>query len=187
MNQTAIMQSLREMYARAAALYYGEEITQLEHALQCYDLAMEADADAQTRVAAFLHDIGHLSSDNSENEFGLPEHDAEGAGLLEAWGFPPAVTEAVRMHVQAKRYLVAMNPEYVWSLSEASVHTLDQQGGPFNAEECLAFQAIPFYEEAIRLRLWDDHGKGVFALRTEVPEQVWNDVQLVLQQAKALE
>lgn len=186
MNQAEIIHSLRKLYTKAATLYYGEEITQLEHALQCYDLAIEADADVQTRVAAFLHDIGHLSSNNLEKEYGLPEHDAEGAALLEAWGFPPAVTQAVRMHVQAKRYLVAMNPEYVWSLSEASVQTLAIQGGPFNVEECLSFQALPYYEEALRLRLWDDHGKAVFNMRTEVPEEVWNDIRLVLQQALGL-
>jgi predicted HD phosphohydrolase len=187
MNKEQVMQSLREMYAKAATLYYGEEITQLEHALQCYDLAMEAEADLQTRVAAFLHDIGHLTLATPENEYGLPEHDGEGAALLESWGFPEAITQAVRMHVQAKRYLVAMNPEYVWLLSDASVQTLAEQGGPFNTEECLAFQANPYHDEAVRLRLWDDHGKAVVHLRTEVPEEVWADILLVLEQREVLQ
>lgn len=186
MQTNEILSQIRSLYTKAAGLYYGEEITQLEHAMQCYDLAVEADADSATRVAAFLHDIGHLTDPAHTGAFGLPTHDDEGADLLEKWGFPAAVVQPVRLHVMAKRYLVAMNPEYLWSLSEASVQTLNAQGGPYTEEQCRVFQEMPFHEEAIRLRLWDDHGKAVFDMRTEVPEAVYAEIQSVLDEALAL-
>lgn len=164
----------------AAQRSYGEEITQLEHALQCYDLAISEEVSESLAVAAFLHDIGHLVGDEKAGDFGTPEHDEMGADLLASWGFPSSVTEPIRCHVLAKRYLVSMNPEYVWGLSEASIHTLHQQGGPFNDTQCLAFQQRPYFEDAIRLRLWDDHGKVVHSMRQEVPEEIYQLIDKVL-------
>ena len=44
-------------------------------------------------------------------------------------------------------------------LSDASVATLAQQGGPFTQAEAAAFEARPFADDAVRLRRWDDAGK----------------------------
>jgi predicted HD phosphohydrolase len=46
-------------------------------------------------------------------------------------------------------------------LSQASVVTLNLQGGPMNGNEVLQFETAPFYKEAVRLRRWDDQGKVV--------------------------
>ena len=51
---------------------YGKEaINQLEHALQCADLAEQAGETPQTVVASLLHDLGHLLAAERD---GVPEH-----------------------------------------------------------------------------------------------------------------
>ncbi|MEY3983685.1 MAG: hypothetical protein RL160_1244 [Bacteroidota bacterium] len=183
MNQEEIIQHIVVHYQHAAGLNYGEEITQLEHALQCFDLAVQEQSTPELMVAAFLHDIGHLTDATYVGAFGIPDHDVSGAALLASWGFPEAVTAPIRGHVQAKRYLVAMNPEYVWNLSEASIHTLHEQGGPFTAEQCLDFQKQKYFDDALRLRQWDDSGKVVHEMRTQLPAIVLDLVRQVLRES----
>jgi phosphonate degradation associated HDIG domain protein len=147
--------------------YAGEAVSQIEHAWQCGQLARAAGASQVLQLASWLHDIGHLTTDLS----GTPtvqgiddQHEHTAARLLEAiWG--PAVAEPVRLHVAAKRYLVATFPEYNTQLSIDSVRSLALQGGPMSMEECVRFQASPYALDAQQLRSWDDHGKrqGWFA------------------------
>lgn len=59
----------------------------------------------------------------------------------------------------AKRYLCAVNDNYFSRLSAASVQSLNVQGGPMNADEVEAFRKHEYYEDALRLRVWDDEGK----------------------------
>jgi predicted HD phosphohydrolase len=79
--------------------------------------------------------------------------------------FPTEVSEPVRLHVPAKRYLCATDPSYVAMLSQASVVTLKLQGGPMGPRELLQFEMERFHTEAIRVRRWDDQGK-VAGLKT---------------------
>jgi phosphonate degradation associated HDIG domain protein len=146
---------------RGAESYLGEAVTMSQHMLQAALLAEREGAGDELIAAALLHDIGHYTS-----EFGpySPDdtrdnlHDAAGARVLEPF-FPPLVTQAVRLHVAAKRYLCAVDPAYWDALSTASKHTLQLQGGPMDAVEVAAFQAQPFHSEAVRVRRWDDAGK----------------------------
>jgi len=63
------------------------------------------------------------------------------------------------MHVAAKRYLCATDPSYLQELSPASLHSLDLQGGPYDAAEVAEFERSPHAEDAVRLRRYDDVGK----------------------------
>jgi phosphonate degradation associated HDIG domain protein len=147
--------------------YDGEDVSHLEHALQCATLARRAGAAPTLIVAALLHDIGHLAH-------GLPgtpsaaghddRHEALGAALL-APLFGDAVAEPVRLHVEAKRCL-AMNAAYRRVLSADSQRSLALQGGPLDEAGRAAFLARPFAAEALRLRHWDDAGKSP---RLDVP------------------
>ena len=146
---------------KGSDLYGSEAVTQRQHALQCAALAEAENAPASLIAAAFLHDIGHLLEKdfeaglrNSEDRF----HENLGEIYLKTH-FGPEVTEPVRMHVAAKRYLCATDPEYFSKLSPASVHTLRLQGGPMNEDEAEAFIAQPYARDAVRLRIWDDCGK----------------------------
>lgn len=142
---------------RANGLYGGEAVTQLEHALQCAALAQGEAAGGELVTAALLHDIYHLAE--SADDTVLP-HDRMGAQMLSSL-FTPAVTEPIRLHVNAKRYLCAVEPQY-WSwLSEASKQSLMWQGGPFSADQAQAFIGQPYAKDAVRLRRWDDAAKIV--------------------------
>jgi predicted HD phosphohydrolase len=73
--------------------------------------------------------------------------------------FSDAVLEPIKLHVDAKRYLCAVDAGYWDSLSAASKHSLELQGGRFNDEQVRAFEELPFYAEAVRLRRYDDLAK----------------------------
>jgi phosphonate degradation associated HDIG domain protein len=141
---------------------YDEAITELEHGLQCGALARRDGADDATIAAALLHDVGHLLiGDLFPIEATLEKdwkHEDVGARYLARW-FGPEVTEPVRMHVAAKRYLVARDAAYFAGLSPSSVRSLEVQGGPMSAEECAAFEAAPGFAAAVAVRRWDDEGK----------------------------
>lgn len=146
---------------RGGAEYGGERVTQLQHALQCAMLAEEASADAALISAALLHDIGHLVHDRGPAPAtrGLDDrHEMRGREWLSRW-FGEDVTEPVRLHVNAKRYLTATHPRYFARLSPTSVRSLALQGGPFSASLAAGFMALPGAEAAVWLRCWDDAAK----------------------------
>jgi phosphonate degradation associated HDIG domain protein len=140
---------------RGAGMYGGEAVTQLEHALQCATLAKANGAAPELVTAALLHDICHLAKGLDDRTY---PHGPTGAAMLEGL-FPAAVTEPVRMHVDAKRYLCAIEPLYWSGLSDASKRSLMWQGGPFTPDEAAAFIAQPHGEDAVNLRRWDDEAK----------------------------
>jgi predicted HD phosphohydrolase len=52
-----------------------------------------------------------------------------------------------------------VEPDYLALLSEPSVISLRLQGGPMSTEECQAFEANPYYADAVQLRRYDDMAK----------------------------
>jgi gamma-butyrobetaine dioxygenase len=147
--------------SEGAAEYLGEPVTQAEHMLQAAALAERDGAAPALIAAALLHDVGHFTGAVSGHELmrGTDnKHSDTGAAWLAQW-FGPEVTEPVRLHVAAKRYLCAVEPGYAALLSEASVYTLSVQGGPMSEAEASAFGASPHAEAACRLRRWDDLAK----------------------------
>jgi phosphonate degradation associated HDIG domain protein len=150
-----------------ASAYFGENVSMTEHALQAAHFAQAASASPALIVAALLHDIGHLVDDvpNDIADWTADAHHEEVGGRWLAQRFRPEVSEPVRLHVPAKRYLLATDAEYFAKLSPASVITLKLQGGPMAAHEIAEFETEPFYKEAVRVRQWDDRGK-VAGLKT---------------------
>lgn len=144
-----------------ATAYEGarrESVSALEHALQCAQLAEWAHADAPLVAAALLHDIGHFIVVDPEVDDIDDVHELRAVPFL-VQGFGANVVEPVRLHVQAKRYLVAVDTAYAGALSPASVHSLSLQGGPMSADERRLFEQLAFAEQAISLRRWDDLAK----------------------------
>lgn len=170
---------------RGAEAYLGEPVTVAGHMLQCAALA-QAEGAAETLIAAaLLHDIGHLSEgvvgEYSPDDTVDKRHDRAGANFLQGH-FIPAVVEPVRLHVAAKRYLCGIDAGYYGKLSAASQHSLALQGGPMNAAEIAAFEALDFHRDAVRVRRWDDGGK-VEGLRTPTFEELRPLLERVAAQA----
>lgn len=149
------------LQTKGSMAYDGEGVSQLEHAAQCGQLAKAAGATPSLQLAAWLHDLGHLLTDLRDTPTlqGINDHHEHmGAHMLRSlWG--PAVAEPVRLHVQAKRYMVAVVPNYQQKLSEDSVRSLALQGGPMSLDECKKFQSSRYATDAQRLRTWDDLAK----------------------------
>ena len=159
------LDDIRTLFGRHGDIAYsGEPVTQLEHALQTAALAEAAGASDALVTAALLHDLGHLLNlqgpgvdtptahgiDDQHQYFALP--------FLRAT-FPDAVLEPIRLHVDAKRCLCAMDAHYYARLSADSVRSLALQGGVFSAEEAEAFMERPYAVDALQLRRWDDLAK----------------------------
>lgn len=146
---------------RGGEEYLGEPVTMAEHMLQGAYLAEQQSESEEIIVAALLHDIGHFTSefgtfsmDDTHDRY----HEEAGARILERF-FPSIVTDCVRLHVAAKRYICATDPRYFGQLSEASIHSLKLQGGPMSPEEVAEFEKHPNVREIVRVRYLDDAGK----------------------------
>lgn len=146
---------------RGGEEYLGEPVTMAEHMLQGAHFAEQANESDEIIVAALLHDIGHFTS-----EFGMfsmddvedRHHEDAGADVLGKF-FPQIVVDCVKYHVAAKRYLCATKPEYYNRLSEASVHSLNLQGGPMSESEVVEFEKNPNSKDIVKVRYLDDAGK----------------------------
>ena len=141
--------------------YSGEPVSQIEHALQAAHRAEQEGAGDELVTAAFLHDLGHLLNRLGETPTARgvdDQHQYYAIPFLRPL-FPPAVVEAIRLHVDAKRALCALEPAYHGALSEDSVRSLELQGGIFSARDAQTFLAKPYAREAIRVRRWDDAAK----------------------------
>ena len=155
-------QALWELFeTEGSGEYLGEQVSMEQHMLQTGAAARLAGAARPLVVAAVAHDVGHFTGivrgrdlmDGRDNH-----HDEIAAAWLGRW-FDEAVTEPVRLHVAAKRYLCAVEPAYYEQLAKASKYTMGVQGGPMAAEEVAAFEGLPYAADAVRLRRWDDLGK----------------------------
>jgi [1-hydroxy-2-(trimethylamino)ethyl]phosphonate dioxygenase len=141
--------------------YFGESVSMTEHALQAAYFAQADGAPPCLILAALLHDVGHLIGDvpSDISNWTTDAHHERVGGIWLARRFGPEVSEPVRLHVPAKRYLLSADPEYFARLSPASVVTLKLQGGAMAAHEVATFESERFYQEAVRVRRWDDQGK----------------------------
>ena len=158
-----IVAFLGDIFARCGAEeYLGEPVTMAEHMLQGAALAEEAGAPDEIVAAALLHDIGHFTHEFPDNaaEQGIDSvHEEAGATVLAPF-FPLVVTDCVRHHVAAKRYLCGTDPKYFDRLSPASVHSLNLQGGPMGKEEATEFRRRnPNLRAILQVRIWDEAGK----------------------------
>lgn len=157
-----LLRDLRDIYLHRALKPYGlTQLHQLQHALQCASQAEQAGATSALITAALLHDIGHMIHDLGEHPAASGQddnHEERGASWL-TWHFGPAVTEPVRLHVAAKRYLCARQSDYLARLAPDSQESLRLQGGAMHEAECEAFERECYADDAISLRLWDEAAK----------------------------
>ena len=153
--------------------YFGEPVTQLQHALQSAHWAKQAHADDETVLAALLHDIGHLLGGDLHADLGVIDHDRAAVDWLRSRGFSERLIALVAGHVAAKRYLVAVTPGYYDRLSQASKQTLELQGGPMSRDEVCDFESNPWYQDQLRVRTWDELAKDPEAAVAPLEEYRW--------------
>lgn len=157
----AFVDDVLALFDRLGGSTYGEAVTQMEHALQTAHHARAGGETDAVVAAALLHDIGHLLQKQGEDaaDRGVDTmHERIGAAWL-AQGFGPEVTEPIRLHVEAKRYLTTREPGYAEALSGASRQSLALQGGPMTQAEADAFETFPAFAAAVSLRRYDELGK----------------------------
>jgi phosphonate degradation associated HDIG domain protein len=159
-----VIDEIREIFlSQGDEEYYGEPVSQFEHAAQSAILAEKSGFDQEVQIAAFLHDIGHLLPAESEEElmaeYGRKDHEGVAADWLRERGFSEKIAVLIENHVNAKRYLCYANPSYYNNLSEASKQTLEFQGGKMGQEEAEEFEQNPYFEVIIRMRRWDEAAK----------------------------
>jgi gamma-butyrobetaine dioxygenase len=151
--------------SRGEREYLGEAVTVAAHMLQAGALAERDGAPDSLVAAALLHDVGHLTAPTSDAVDA--HHEQAGADWLARW-FPEEVTLPVRLHVAAKRYLCAREPDYFERLSAASRYSLALQGGPMSPDEAAAFEQLPHAKGAVDVRRWDEAAKNPDALTPEL-------------------
>jgi len=159
--QNSLTDILDILVTKGRAQYGQEAVSQLEHALQCATLANAANRSNEMITACLLHDFGHLVHNLGEDAAlrGLDDrHEYRAISFLQRL-FSPAVTEPIRLHVEAKRYLCAVDSVYWDTLSSASKHSLELQGGMFSAAAAEEFIRQPYAKDAVQLRIWDDRAK----------------------------
>lgn len=156
-----LIEQIRQRFERFGDRAYGEVVDMREHMLQTACLAERKGADEELVTACLLHDFGHLLVDLPEDaaDRGIDgRHEQIGADAL-AGHFPPRIIDAIRLHVDAKRYLCAKSPEYLARLSPASTVTLAVQGGPMSPGEMARLESHPRHKDALAVRVYDDLGK----------------------------
>jgi phosphonate degradation associated HDIG domain protein len=161
---TTVADEVMAIFAdKGRSAYFGEDVSQLEHALQAAYLARQERASDALIVAALLHDIGHLVEEIPEDigDLGIDAKHEERGQVWLAARFDKEVVEPAFLHVSAKRYLCATDPTYMAKLSAASLQSLELQGGPMTSAEVKVFESNDYYREAVALRHWDDKAKIV--------------------------
>lgn len=164
---TEIANRIRELFHAHGSHTYDETVSMAEHMLQSATLAQDAGASDELVFAALVHDIGHLllaerSAENAASTHRETDlrHEVVAHEFL-ARHFPPGVVDPIALHVDAKRYLCAVESEYFDRLSPASVHTLSLQGGPMSNDETASFERNRGWRQAVELRRFDDDAKVV--------------------------
>lgn len=159
----AIIDDIFHLFARFGTGRYGEDLTLELHMMQSAAMAEALGAPPHIVVAALLHDVGHFLHAGGEVS-AIGGHDFQHEALGAAWlsrGFGEEVTVPIALHVQAKRYLCAIEPGYLDRLSTASRHSLALQGGVMTGGEVAGFASGPASTAAVILRRCDDLGKDV--------------------------
>lgn len=145
--------------------YIGEPVSQTEHMLQAAMLAEEDKQPVPVVLAALFHDIGHLvgmeRGSKQMDGIGTMFHEKIGAEFLRENNIPEPIPSLVEEHVQGKRYLCYSDKKYLKNISYASGKTLLYQGGIMFDTEAKNFEKSPYFNEILKLRIYDDKAKEI--------------------------
>ena len=157
-----IVEKIISNFINNKSLYIGEKVTMTEHMIQSAMLAEKNNSSSSLICASLLHDYGHFILDNPDKLVNQKEdgkHEDVAYRYLKKY-FKKNVVEPIKIHVKAKRYL-ARNQKYYRILSQASKVSLHLQGGVMNDEESEKFKKEKFFDDAIKLRKFDEAAKKI--------------------------
>ena len=155
-----IIEKIIKKYQTNKNFYLGEKVTIAEHMIQTAMLAEKNNSPQSLICACLLHDIGHFiiqDPDQLVSKSVDGKHEDIAFNFLKNY-FKPEVTEPIKLHVSAKRYL-CREKSYYNLLSKASKVSLELQGGKMNNDEAQKFILLKHHKNAITLRKYDDEGK----------------------------
>ena len=155
-----IIDKIIKKYQTNKDFYLGEKVTIAEHMIQTAMLAEKNNSPQSLICACLLHDIGHFiikDPDQLVSKSVDGKHEDIAFNFLKNY-FKPEVTEPIKLHVNAKRYL-CREKSYYNLLSKASKVSLELQGGKMNNDEAKKFVLLKHHKDAITLRKYDDEGK----------------------------
>ena len=184
LKMSSVLTEIKELYLEyGSSDYIGENVTQTSHMIQTAMNAELDGADRETIIAAFLHDIGHLIGLKEKlkgmDEWGVENHEKIGSNYLRNANFPEKICKLVQNHVNAKRYLVTIYPEYYNELSHASKKTLEYQGGRMTDQELYEFDNDPLKKIYLQFRKWEDCSKVQF-VKLDPIEKYFEMINLLL-------
>jgi len=155
-----IVDKIINNYKTKKDFYIGEIVTISDHMIQTAMLAEKNHSSKSLICACLLHDYGHFVIEDPDLLVFKSldgKHENVGFNILKDY-IKPEVTEPIKLHVQAKRYL-CRSKSYYELLSDPSKISLKLQRGIMDDEESQKFTSLNFYEDAIMLRKYDDDGK----------------------------
>jgi predicted HD phosphohydrolase len=164
----AVRNHIVDSYRQAASIRYGQSaVTELEHSLQCAELADQAGADEELVIACMLHDVARSAvpqeqvSDTLQSADVAPDakNHGEAAAELMKDMLPERSLFCIRYHAEAKQYLCQVNPAYRDRLADASIQTLAVQSDSTSREKLDTLANHRFWKDALRVRTWDDGAK----------------------------
>jgi len=163
MKPSTVVSLLHNQYSKFGGINYtiNEPISILSHSTQTalWIVKNVPNYNPNIIVAALLHDYGHIAHGSPISpEKGIDDHhEIVGADALSKLGFPQDITEPIRLHVSAKRYLSTIKPSYTLSLG--SHLSLKLQGGLMSHQELKQFEKNKYFEQSLLLRHADDSAK----------------------------
>ena len=157
-----IIEKIISNFKNNKSLYIGENVTISEHMIQSAMIAEKSKSKGFLICSCLLHDYGHFILDDPDelvrkNQDG--KHEDIGYEYLKKF-FKREIVEPIKHHVMAKRYL-ARDKKYFNKLSNASIISLELQGGLLNRKEAKLFEKEEFFKEAIKVRKFDEAAKKV--------------------------
>ncbi len=157
-----IIEKIISNFKNNKSLYIGENVTISEHMIQSAMMAEKSKSKDFLVCSCLLHDYGHFILDDPDELVRKKQdgkHEDIGYEYLKKF-FKREIVEPIKHHVMAKRYL-ARDKRYYNKLSNASIVSLELQGGLLNEKEAKLFEKEEFFKEAIKVRKFDESAKKV--------------------------
>ncbi len=162
LNKDYVINNIINLYKNYGNSFYDKNITQTQHAFSTMNMAIQSAEPEYFQLASFLHDIGHLILNESDNNHDFLKknlhHELIAYNFLKQY-FPDKITKPILNHVYAKRYLCSQFKPYYDNLSESSKKSFKIQGGFLSHNSIKKFEKTKYFNDTVKLRQYEDKSK----------------------------